>query len=389
MQTKINPLRQNRLASLLMEASPAANLLTDRQGTIEFINHTTQQYFGYQNAELVGRPMDVLFPGISTSDDTSHAPCIFARLNESNPTQTLNLQAHRKDGSTFRSEVTFNRLNTVAGDAYLANVINLSDEVPHDDELIQGERLAAVLQMVSGLAHESRNALQRAQSCLDLLQLDLADQTDLMTLTDQIRQALQDIHRNYEEVKNYAAPITLKRTTVDLETVCQTTFRALTSSLSGNPPQLSTHCSDECRSVKLDAARIGEVFRHVLENAIHASEPGGLIEFQCDRPSSNPGSDIQIRVRDHGEGLTAEAESRMFEPFFTTKTRGTGLGLALCRRIIEAHGGTIEASNDESGGTVVKINVPTQDRSLGRSSRVTSDRPSTTPQNHRHHAGSD
>ncbi|MEO9590203.1 hypothetical protein [Rhodopirellula bahusiensis] len=132
------------------------------------------------------------------------------------PDKALLLQAHRKDGQTFPAKVTLHPLKTDSGDSCLANVIDLTQpqgpaNKSKHEKRIQGERLAAVLQMVSGLAHESRNALQRAHSCLDLLQLDLVDQSDLMTLTEQIRGALTDIQQNYEEVRDYAALIVLKR----------------------------------------------------------------------------------------------------------------------------------------------------------------------------------
>ncbi len=374
MQNLTKPLWDNGFSNLQSDSSPTAIVMTDSHGTIEALDHVAEFWFGYEENELLGNSIDVIFPTSATSDDTAHSVCTLSQLGVADPKQCWLLQACRKDGSTFPTQVTVNSLVTTSGDSRLANVIDLSPRTPgirdmageysdqgglHQERWIQRERLAAVMQMVSGLSHESRNALQRAQSCLDLLQLDLADQTDLVALTDQIRDALKDIHRNYEEVKSYAAPIMLKRTVVDLGKLCQSTFDELTASLGEHSPQLTVRCDATCESVKLDADRMGDVIRHVLENAIHASQPDGVIDFICNFSSIAGAPGIEIHVRDHGEGVTEEVEVRMFEPFFTTKLQGTGLGLAVCRRNIQAHHGIIEAANHPEGGVLVEISLPT------------------------------
>lgn len=366
MQTKTNPLRRNRLANLLMEASPAAIVVTNSHAAIAAMNHVAEESFGYREGELIGQSIEQIFPHEVARDDSTHDACILSRLSNPDPAEPLLIQARRKDGQIFPAEVTLHPLTTALGDSCLVNVIDLSRQTAHTtssehEKQIQGERLAAVLQMVSGLAHESRNALQRAQSCLDLLQLDLVNQSDLMTLTDQIHDALKDIQRNYDEVQNYAAPITLKRTTVDLPELCRSIFDELTQSTDDDAPRLTLQCNAACQKTELDANRIREVVRHVLENAIHASPSQSQIEFQCNCSRSPGAATIEIRLRDHGEGLSPEVEQRMFEPFFTTKQHGTGLGLAVCRRIIEAHGGTIEATNAPDGGAVVQIHIPKSD----------------------------
>lgn len=359
MQAKTNPLPGNRLASQLTQASPAAIILADSLGIIEALNEVGLRWFGYEEMDLIGQPIEILFPvenqnRKATSDEPSHRACFPSRLSDSEPGRSWSMSGRRQDGSMFPLKLTWHRLLTGNGEARLAHVVDVGRNEKH----IEGERLAAVLQMVSGLAHKSRNSLQRAQSCLDLLKLDLENQSELKKLGDTIGQALQDIQHNYEMVKNYAAPITLKRTPVNLAQLCLSTFNERIETPGTDARMLKLHCNAVCESVSLDANRIGEVFRHVLQNAIQASWSSSVIEFHCGCPSSEKPSSIQVSIRDHGTGLTAEVEAQMFEPFFTTKLQGTGLSLAVCRRIIEAHDGTIEASNHADGGTVVKINLP-------------------------------
>ncbi|MFG0266618.1 MAG: sensor histidine kinase [Rhodopirellula sp. JB055] len=394
MPVNIDPLRHNRLARVMMEASSIAIVLSNTREIIEAINHVAEQWFGYPEKELVSQPLNLILESNVASDDASHTSCRLAQPSDSQLSQPSLQRGRRRDGSSFLVHSTRYPLSSDWGETRWINLIDVcrdpngseesTDGPPAVGHLIEGERLAAVLQMANGLAHESSNALQRAQSCLDLLRLDLTHRGELLELTDQIKTALNDLHRNHEEVKHYAAPIVLKRSPVNLAELCQAQFDELMMETPGKLPPVTLqidvldHPSQEphsnssdpqpCRP-NLDANRIGEVFRRVLDNAIQASPPGGRIEFQCDCSppvemlppewTSNEASPMLLRFRDHGSGLSEEVQRRMFEPFFTTKQRGAGLGLSVCRRIIKAHCGGIEAKNHPDGGTVIQITLPT------------------------------
>ncbi|KLU05246.1 two-component signal transduction [Rhodopirellula islandica] len=393
MHIEIDPLRNNRLARVMMEASPVAIVLSNTSGVIEAINHVAEGWFGYEEKELISQKLDLILEVDSTSDDASHTSCRPARSSDLERRQPTLRRGHRRDGSSFLAQTSVFPLTSDWGETRWINLIDVCRDQagvedadvnpPAVDHLIEGERLAAVLQMATGLAHESSNALQRAQSCLDLLRLDLTHRGELLELTDQIKVALNDLHRNHEEVKHYAAPIVLKRSPVNLNELCQQQFKKLVQPIAEECPRMWIEIAageaesqpskvdskaDTCPLVHLDVNRIGEVLRRVLENAIHASSPGGRIAFECDcSPSTESlssewksidASPILLRVRDHGSGLTEEVQTRMFEPFFTTKQRGAGLGLSVCRRIVKAHGGTIAAANHPDGGTVVQIILP-------------------------------
>jgi two-component system sensor histidine kinase HydH len=105
----------------------------------------------------------------------------------------------------------------------------------------------------------------------------------------------------------------------------------------------------------LDAVRMRQVFINVLRNAHQATRPG------ADRPEVAlrvEGDLLVVTVRDHGDGLPRGQEERIFDPFFTTRTTGTGLGLAVARRVVELHGGTLTAANHPKGGAVFRIALP-------------------------------
>src|SRR5262249_37451939 len=114
---------------------------------------------------------------------------------------------------------------------------------------------------------------------------------------------------------------------------------------------------DLCCSV--DAFRLEQVFRNILENALAACADPVRIEVRGTTAELHGRPAVCVAVRDNGPGLDAEQAQRIFEPFFTTKSKGTGLGMAIARRIIEAHGGRIAVGNNRSGrGAEIRITLP-------------------------------
>jgi signal transduction histidine kinase len=99
------------------------------------------------------------------------------------------------------------------------------------------------------------------------------------------------------------------------------------------------------------------VFRNTFENAVEVTPDGGSVFLRCSRISNDGNASFRILIRDGGPGLTSEQHARIFEPFFTTKTKGTGLGMALCQRLVHAHQGTIAAENADKGAEV-EIQLP-------------------------------
>ncbi len=229
----------------------------------------------------------------------------------------------------------------------------------NEADSIASHRLSATLQMISGLEHQSRNALQRAEACLGLLELGASESDEYHQLIAGVRRALTDLNRTYEQVRVYASPISLTRTSVDLKQLCEAVFFELAESRVHFDASLKfIDCGGVGKAI-LDPIQMRIVLRHLLDNAIAASCSNALIEVRCYCASANDRAATQLSIRDYGSGFDSSIASQLFEPFVTTKQRGAGLGLAVCRRIIEAHDGKINASNHPEGGVEVRITFPT------------------------------
>ena len=360
MSPLLDLVRENELVKFLFETTPAAIVITDLVGIIETVNQTTLTWFGYEKSDLVGRPIGSLLSLPSVLDIESFWTGVLSQAREVGTTgspKQCEYTGRRKDATSFSLQVSWQLFADPEGCRVIGSMREVTERQRRTEKRIAGERVTAVMEMVSGLAHKNRNAMHRAQSCLDLLKLDLAGKAELVQLAEQIRLALSDLSRNYEDVKEYASHITLKRSCIDLTELCQATFDDLWEQYRVSTPQLRIACEGDCRYALVDPVYMRQVFRHVLENCIHASPHCASIEWDCIADPIYQDL-LEVRVRDHGVGLSAEVAKRMFDPFFTTKQHGTGLGLAVARRIVEAHDGTIDAENDPEGGAVVRIRLP-------------------------------
>jgi len=217
---------------------------------------------------------------------------------------------------------------------------------------------------MTGLAHESRNALQRSQACLEMLGKRVKDRPEAIDLIDRLQQAQDHLHRLYEEVRNYAAPLQLRREECDLGQTLETAWAQVASVQNGRspilrvtPPAIDLHC-------QADLFAIGQCFRNILDNAV-SEEHDGAVErqrpeisvtwFECElagRPA------LGVSIRDNGPRLSPEQARNIFEPFYTTKTKGTGLGMAITRRIVAAHHGEISVGPSPGPGAEIVVKLP-------------------------------
>jgi signal transduction histidine kinase len=225
-------------------------------------------------------------------------------------------------------------------------------------QALQAERLAAIGSTAAGLAHEARNALQRSQSCLSLLALRLKDNAEAMDLIGRIQSAQDDLHRLYEDVREYAAPLRLDRVPCDL---CEV-WRQAWDDVSYRPGFRGAVLHEEECGVPLkcvaDPFHLKRVFRNIFDNSLAAGTDPLQIRVHCSEVWLGQRSAVRVSLRDNGPGFPEGHSDELFEPFYTTKPRGTGLGLSICRRIVEAHGGTIEADAGPGPGAEIIITLP-------------------------------
>lgn len=238
---------------------------------------------------------------------------------------------------------------------------DVTDLYDAQQNALQVERLAAIGQMATGLAHESRNALQRIGASAEMLELELEQNPAALELVRRIDQAKNHLHRLLEEVRTYAAPVVLDRSPVRLTELWREAWDLLLQQRRGREVQLKETLAPGELTVDVDRFRMVQVFRNLLDNALAAAGDPVLLEVICEKSLTGQTAEYRIRVCDNGPGMTAEQKRRIFEPFYTTKPTGTGLGTAIAKRLVESHGGTISVGEGERGTEIV-ITLPGSER---------------------------
>jgi signal transduction histidine kinase len=260
------------------------------------------------------------------------------------------------------SDYILKPLNPDALRASLARVAErrrMALEVRHAQQrALQAERLAAIGQMVAGLAHESRNALQRSQACLEMLALKVRDRPEALDLIARLQRAQEHLHHLYEDVRSYAAPIVLDRRPCDAGQVWREAWSHLDAEHSGRPARLREELATADLRLVADPFRLGQVFHNILDNALAAVRGPVEVVVRAEEADLDGAPALRVTVRDNGPGLDPERAPQVFEPFYTTKARGTGLGLPIVRRIVEAHGGVIAVGEGPGPGAAFLITLP-------------------------------
>jgi signal transduction histidine kinase len=223
---------------------------------------------------------------------------------------------------------------------------------------LQAERLAAIGQMAAGLAHESRNALQRGQACLSMLSFRLQGQPEALDLLERAQKAQEDLHRLYEEVRAYAAPVRLDTRACDLAQVWREAWADVLPLHAWKQAELREEAGDVNLRCLASPFHLKQVFRNLLDNALNTEADPVIVVIRCTQADIEGREAVRVVVRDNGPGFTPEQRQKLFEPFYTTRVRGTGLGLAICKRIAEAHGGRIEAGPNNGPGAEIRITLP-------------------------------
>ncbi len=362
--------RHERLESAelaaILDGAVDAIIMINAQGTIISANPPTQKMFGYPLEELKGENVKILMPEPyrEQHDRYLHNYCSTGIKKIIGIGREV--VGRRRDGSVFPVHLAVSEVMFESGQLFTGIIRDISDVKATQRELelaqaklLQKERLAAIGQTVTGLAHESRNAFQRSHACLAELSLDLKDMPESLLLVNKVQKALDDLHRLLEEVRLYAAPIILDLRNCDLAALVRESWQQVIDAKVTTPhPKFEVVMADGFPKIcRLDSDRIRQVLRNVLENASQACESKGTIVVELGFGVAGQ-DQIVVAISDSGRGVVEKDRESIFQPFFTTRTKGTGLGLAITRRILDAHDGSISAGIAKSGGAKFVIELP-------------------------------
>ena len=204
--------------------------------------------------------------------------------------------------------------------------------------------------LLAGIAHEVRNPLGGMDLFTGLLAEELAGRQEGAHVA-RIRQELGTLERVVEEFLDYARARPLEVQPVDLRLLLAEVSDLALPLARERDVALVVEAGGEARA---DREKLRRAALNLVRNAVEASPRGGEVEIAARAAAG----EAWLEVRDRGPGLSAEARTRLFRPFFTTKERGTGLGLALAKKVADAHRGTLRLDDRPGGGTVARLTIP-------------------------------
>ncbi len=361
--------RPDLLFRAVVEAAVDAIVVIDRFGAIRSTNKATERIFGYTAAELVDRNVKVLMPEPYTSEHDTYL-ANYLRTGEKKIIGIgRDVSGRRKDGSIFPMSLAVADTEVDGETIFVGIIRDLTERLVagrriHDlqAELLHASRLSAMGQMASTLAHELNQPLTAVMNYLAAAQqLQRNDPKSVERVGDLMGRAVAQAERAGEVIRSLRQFVSKGETERRSENLNRLVEEALSLALVGarqSGVRVSLDLDRELRPVIVDGVQIQQVVLNLVRNAVEAMETAARRELTVATHAVAGEGLAEVTVADSGPGIPHEIADRLFQPFVTTKKTGMGLGLSICREIVEAHKGHLAVAANPSGGTVFRLTLP-------------------------------
>lgn len=328
---------------VLLGALPAGVVMLDREGRVAQLNRAAEKLLG---VDAAGRPWDELaaaFVATETPGDVSVGA----------------------GGDARRVSLSFNALESGEGRIVLLHDVTETHRMRLQAE--RNERLAAMGEMVAGLAHQLRTPLAAALLYTGNLRQPELGAADRLKVADRAIERLRYLERLIRDMLLFARGDSLGRERFGICDLVGEIVHTLEPLARARGLSFASRC--DCGELALfgDRKALGGALTNLLENAIQATDAGGAVSLSA----VDDGQGVSFRVADSGRGIEPAQQARLFEPFFTTRADGTGLGLAIARGVARGHGGDITIESSPGKGSVFTLSLPLARADDGRGGQAT------------------
>jgi signal transduction histidine kinase len=250
-------------------------------------------------------------------------------------------------GELTRLMETFNQATERLGQSYRTIGELQKASAEKDRQLARKTRLELLGRMAANLAHEIRNPLGGIQLYASMLKRDLEKDADKVRVLDRILGAITGLDALVEDMLAFGRDVEPRRQLQPFAPLVEQALGLLRGPLEEKRVRVDVRADGA--SAEMDGEMMQRVFLNIVSNAAQAVGVGGRLTVSAEGRT--------ISFADDGPGIAPEILEKMFTPFLTSKTKGTGLGLAIAHKIVEAHGGTLEAKNGPAGGATFTITL--------------------------------
>ncbi|WP_309120900.1 PAS domain S-box protein [Paenibacillus sp.] len=334
----------------LLKFLPEPIVITDR-GAIIYCNKSTAKLVRASSKdEIIGKS---IFDFIHSDHHQNSAQVVRDVMQTYDATPFQERQIICCDGSVISVEISSIRIDHYNGKSVTLSVMrDLTERKEAEELLIRSEKLSVIGQLAAGVAHEIRNPLTSLRGFTQLLrrELDPARFYYIETMLSELDRMTYIVN----DFMSLSKPQLVAYRNHDLADTLRAVLLVIESEALLHNITVHWDHRGGLPPVRCDEHRMKQVFLNVLKNAIDAMPDGGAIHLKMEAVDD----ELLVRIRDEGPGMPKELIDRIGDPFFTTKSDGTGLGLMICHRIVEAHRGSIRFTSAPGAGTTVDIFLP-------------------------------
>lgn len=337
------------LNDLIIENAADGVIAVDRQGDVTTMNPAAEAITGYTLDELVGQPYATLFA------DTHFSSPILDTLAHGTEHLAQEVSFPGRD-RTIELSVTTSRIHNASGELIGALVIfsDLTARKETQRRLAQTERLATLGELMAGVAHEVRNPLTAIRGYVQIIR----QQTTLPAHQEYLSVVLNEIdsiNKVIQQLLDFSRPRQSQWQQVQLNALIGEALILVQTSGVQARIDFNTELDADLPTIVADRELLKQVLLNILINAVQAIGARGSIRIRTWRETA---THLAIAIEDNGGGIDIALQKKIFDPFFTTKASGTGLGLALSQRIINAHQGDIRVTSTPGCGATFTLILP-------------------------------
>jgi two-component system sensor histidine kinase AtoS len=360
-----------KLYRMLFEGAGDAILILEAEGEnvgrIVSANQAAADMHGYTVAEL----QTLEIADLDTPEDAAK---ISERVRKILNGEWINEEiSHcKKDGTIFPVDISAGLLDLDGQKYILAFDKDITDRKQAEEALQRTERLVVVGEMAAGLAHEIKNPLAGIKVSIEVLTSELQLEPEDSKVFQRIIDEINRIETLLKNLLSYAVPPTPQFAHIDVNRIIETAIKTVVFSLKSPAQRTKSRevkdirfakaLDDRLPRITADPSQLQQVLLNLFLNGIQAIPEKGSITVET---STQADGFIRIVISDTGKGIDEKDLGNMFLPFFTTKPKGTGLGLPICKRLIEQQNGSIDVAYNDTGGLVFTITLPVEQRSAG------------------------
>ncbi len=304
---------------------------------------------------FIGRPEQGVLPAIADILLLNGAGWVTGMLQEVESRRRREYLLYAEKQREVREELERRAVRISEMNRELERRLNEKKEL--EEQLRRADKLAALGQLVAGVAHEIKNPIGVVKTTVQVMEREFTGNEHVAEFTRVIKDECDRMNQRLSQFLGFARPAEPALADVDPREAVETTLEMLGKYLPERRVTVEKELEAGLPAARADDSQLRQVLLNLIINAVEAMPDGGELTIGANLNRDDPGY-VTFVVGDTGAGIPEPDLARIFDPFYTTKPTGTGLGLAVAHRIVDAHGGFIEVESGPGQGTTFRVSLP-------------------------------